>query len=122
MKRNIRQDLYIQVLKFISGNDNEASMNEISDGLQLNETERALVVDNLLYGTKVLQSVGKRAKQGDDSDAFTLTFEGSLKLLSYLELEQAKISSKHALWTAIIAISLTLVAILVDILLYKGII
>lgn len=106
-----KKNIYIRILKY-ANRKGEFTMDELYDELKLNQKQKDFV--NSGRGTTgLICNTGRIKEEGTNKNStFTISAEGTFKLLEYEELEEARKSSKWAMRFAIIAMLLTILSVI----------
>lgn len=106
----LETDLYIKVLKYAKNNPNGITLNDIREKFDLNGKETEVVKKQLCTShggspPPLITETTQPNQRGEGREKlYILSFNGTMRLLEYEELEQARKSSRRALYVAIAAL------------------
>ncbi|GEM_PF-2103117 len=96
-KNKIRKNLYLKILKYINSKS-EFTLNQLYSDLKLCQIEKNLVSEKLLHQANIFFHTDKK---DHDNDIFTISLDGSLKLVELQMLQKTKALS---VWTIVLVI------------------
>lgn len=115
MGKNGKENLYIRILKDANKKE-KFTENELFGSLGLSSEERKFVSNHIFRGTDLFTNTGEVNKVGTNTESILRISEnGIFKLLEYEQLDEARRSSKQATYIAIIAMILTIISIIAQI-------